>query len=494
MTDSDYKRELEIAKADAMETAATLENLMEGIRAVKRILERPIGTEEEDKARNLAEASDITAVSKLSNELVGVLGSELIGLLNASQMVKAHARLRIEDDKKAIEELHTAKEEAHKVSERADKVDSMNLRLKAEKKLLVKEVKTLREDRQLLVKEVKSTRKIVERTKEFDAWRLLEDHLRDATMIHESVLSNKTFNTGFGGIDPPGTEVTTDADMEERIDDDYEIDLARDSPTTNKENNGKLAYSPRLEDCEENKSDRVLKFPSKPAAKASKAKKSPKPTTTSPPKKLTPAKKSGLKSIGSSFTTGLDRFKNALQEASDEMLGHPSPTNQKENASNDASTTSTKTEKNYKLLLDDDATRSTKSCSFDVAETAANGGEIPSGLNLSTSMISCGDGDISNDLALQISIDEGSSFFKTGIAKPLGEAHSPPTPLFMITPESVSSSSLGRSSKGYSKPLCDPNVLRTLSIPNGNAQQGEKSESATTLKPRIRSLRVRSRS
>lgn len=478
-----------------METAATLENLVEGIRAVKRILERPIGTEEEDKARNLAEASDITTVSKLSNQLVGVLGSELLGLLNASQMVKAHARLRNEDDKKAIEELHTAREEARKVSERADKVESMNLRLKAEKKLLVKEVKTLREDRQLLVKEVKSTRKIVEQTKQFDAWRLLQDHLRDATMIHESVLSNKTFNTGFGGIDPPGTEVTNDANMEERVNDDDENDLARDSPTADKENNGKLAYSPRLEDCEENRSDRVLKFPpSEPVAKTSKTKKSPKSTTSSTTKKLTPLKKGGLKSIGNSFTTGLDRFKNALQEASDDMRGHPSPSNQKENTCrHDASTPSTKTEKNCKLQLDDDATRSTKSCSFDVAETTANGGEIHSGLNLSTSMISCGEGDMSNDLALQISIDEGSSFFKTGNTKPLGEASSPPTPFFMITPESASSSSLGQSSKGCSKPFCDPNVLRTLSIPNGNVR-GEKSESVTTLKPRIRSFRVRSTS
>ncbi len=483
MTDSDYKRELEIAKADATETAATLENLVEGIKAVKRILERPIETEEEDKARCLAEASDITVVSKLSNELVGVLGSELMALLNVSQMVKAHARLRIEDDKKTVEELHSAREVATKLSERVDRVESMSLRLKAEKKLLVKEVRTLREDRQLLVKEVKSTRKVVEQTKQFDAWRLLEGHLQSATMVHESVLKNKTFNTGFSGVDPPGTEVTNDANMEERINEDDENDFARNSPLSDKENNGRLAYSPRLDDCEENKSDRVLKYTNKPVANTSKSKRTPKKS----PKSIvtvTPSKKSGLsftKGIGNSLTTGLDRFKTALQEASDDMRQMPSPS-QKENASNNVSRTSTSIDKNCKTL-DDEATKSTKSCSFEIDATT-NGG----GMNLSTSMIS--DGDMSNDLALQIDIDNGSSFFKTGCTQPLGDAPSPPTPLFMITPESSPSSSVGQSTKGYSKPLCDPNVLRTLSIPNGNAQ-GERPDSASSIRPRVRSFRVR---
>lgn len=504
MTDSNYKQELERAKADALETAETLENLVQGIRAMKRILERPIDSisESESKTNCIGEASDIALVAKLSNKLVGVIGSELIGLLNASQMAKGHAKLRIEDDKKVIEELHTSKKVAHMLGERADKAKSMNIRLRAEKKVLVKEVLVLRENCQRLVKEVKSTRKMVERTKQFDSWRHLQNHLRDATMVHESVLNNKTFNTGFGGVDPPGTNVTKDINMEERNNDNGEHDFtsrSNSSISDEENNNGQLSYSPRVysprkEECEDDNDDRVLKYTNKPVAcnSKSKSKRTPKPTTTP-----TSSKHRGLafpKGIGKGISTSLDRFKNVLQEASDEMRGQQSretsprniqkKTDESKNGNNDVSKTPTRNDNNSKSL-DDEATKSTKSCSF----------EINNSLNLSTSMISCGDGDMSNDLALQISIDEGSSFYNTGCTIPLGDPSSPPTPLFMITPESVaSSSSVGRSTKKCSKPICDPKVLRTLSIPNENRQRETTSETDTALKPRIRSLRVRSRS
>ena len=446
MADSNCQQELERAKADALETAETLEKLVDGIRAVRRILERPIDSENQDKANNSDDTSDISQVSMLSNSLVGVLGSELIGVLNASVMVKGHAKLRIEDDKKVIEELHTSRENARTLGERADEAESMNLRLKAEKKLLVKEVRALREDRKVLIKEVKFTRKLIRETQQLESWRLLQNHLREATMIHESVLNSKTFNHGFGGVDPPGTQVKEDSNMEEQINKD---DFAGMSPSSNKENDGELAYSPRIGEEDDNESgntDGVVKYISKRSLKRSTPTKS----------KVTPTKSEGTptesKQRGLAFN--LDRFRKNK---------HPG--------------TPTSDDNNNNKSIDDDATKSTRSCSFEAHE-AANG----------ESVFSSGEADTTNDLAFQISIDADSSL----CTKPLGDASSPG---FMVTPVSLASSTSAQSKAR--KPLCDPNVLRTLSIPNANTQR-EVAETTTTtattsVKPRVRSFRLRSR-
>lgn len=215
MNDVNSEHPLQRAKADAMETAAALGHLVEGIRAVKRILEHPIDAVNHDSSRYVDESPDAKLVSNLSKNLIGVLGSELIKLLNAAQMVKGHTKLRIDDEKSVVKELHRAKEVAYKLNDRVVRAETTSLRLKAEKKVLAKEVRTLRGDSRILIKEVKSLRKMARRTKHFDTWRLLEDHMREATAVHESVLSNKTFKSRFAGIDPPGTTVTNKTDVQD---------------------------------------------------------------------------------------------------------------------------------------------------------------------------------------------------------------------------------------------------------------------------------------
>jgi len=529
MADSNYEHALKRAKTDATETALALENLVEGIQAVKRILEYPMDMEKYDTSSSVGESSDAKLVSKVSKKLVGVLGSELIGLLNAAQMTKGHAKLRVEDDTNFIQELHRAREFAHKLAYRTDQAETISSRLKEEKNVLVKEVRALRGDRRLLVKEVKSLRKMVQRTKQFDAWRLLEDHLRDATTVHESVLSNKTFKSRFAGIDPPGTKVTKDTDMQDRNNDD---NSNRSSLALEKENNVQHAYFSRRESHENedahNSINKVLKYAKgnhKPVICTSRSKTTPKSISNS-----TQSKQRGLSfptGISNSFSTRLGRFKNVLQEASDQMRYHdnnnreqnshhedhrrtvakkfehqtqqfPSPSiNQKkpeesfvqrkayilDNDNNDVSLTSTRSYNNCKLL-DDAATKSTKSCSFEI-DASVNTGGLNSSLNLSTSMISCSDDEMPNDLVLQISIDEGLSFLNSGLLYRLESTSSPP-PL-IITPES--SPLIGQSTNGFLKPLCNPNILRTLAIPNGNIEE-ETRVPYSALKPRLRSSLV----
>jgi len=454
MTDSDYKHALQRAKADAMETAAALENLVEGIQAVKRILEHPIDTTMEEKDDNstssssVVESSDAELVSKLSNKLVGVLGSELIGLLNAAQMTNGHAKLRIEDDTKAIQDLHRAREFANKLHHRAVRAESIGLRLKAQKKLLIKEVRSLQKDRQLLAKEVRSMQKML----------LMEDHLRGATMVHESVLTNKTFTSGFASIDPPGAKVKKDSDMDDRNNNNHEDDCIRVSIPSEKENNVQHAYFPWKDGDEEanHSMDRVVNYTNGTCSSHSKPSNKSKPTPTSKSNSTTPSKQRGL----------WGGFKNVLQEANNNMRDQVSPDKDhgRAEATNYCQDQKQQLPPPREKLMDDEATKSTKSCSFENDTT----------MNLSTSIISCSDDEMTNDLTFQISIDERYT-------------SSPPT--LMITPES---SPLGQSSNEFLKPMSNPKVLQTLAIPNANTAREETRETSPTQKRPLQYFNVRS--
>ena len=517
---SDYEHALKTARADAAETALALENLVKGMQAVKRILERPVVGDdaERDSAGSsvVNESADAGLVSELSEGLVGVLGSELIGLLNAAQMAKGYARLSVEEDTAALRDLHRTRECAQKSIDRANRAETMGRRLKKEKKHLVREVRALRGDRQVLVKEVKSLRKRIQSTKKCDAWRLLQDHLRDAMMVHESVLSNKTFTSTFAGIDPPGTKDTKDTDMADRnpnfpshADDASRISAtSRISSNSEKENKIQSPHYPRKEnDGQEalnNKAQRALRY-IEGGKKPSLFKPRSSPNSKSTPKSKSassPTNKRGLSfstGISNSFTTGLGRFKNVLQEASDQMLHE-----NREQSTQQASDTQKKPEKSLKTkntntqekqsidasvnlttdsssckLMDDAATKSTKSCSFDADA-------IKTSLDLSTSISTCGDIELPNDLAFQISIDEGSSFLNTLGASPNPGIVSPAS--MMITPEP--SPVIVKHSETYEKPMCNPDVLRTLAIPTGHPKRNI-GKSYSAMKTRLHSLNVR---
>ena len=493
MTVCNCKNELEIAQTNTSEAITALEDLVKGIKAVKRILEQPIGSKEYGESSCAHESPDAKLVSNLSENLVGILGSELLGLLNAAQMAKDHAKLRVEDERNVIQDLHHTSQFARALNVRLDKVERKNLRLTAEKKLLVKEVRSLRGDRQLLIKEVKSLRKILQFTRQYDDWRLLEDRLRAAVGVHESVLSNKTFQSGFAaGADPPGLKVTKEIDVEDKYKDVYDHTSASSS-VSEKENSAKCIPRKETDGFEAcNSNQKQLK---------SMLKAEPSPKSSFDP---IPSKKRGLPfqtGFSNSLTAGFGRFKNVLQEASEKKRCHedsdvePGPhvenyhrreistqfqcqnqsltnvegklwkfkrnENNKENDENNDSIISNC------IILDDDATKSTKSCSFET-ET----------LNLSSSAINYGDDGMTKDLALQISIDDGASL--------LDNASFPPH--LMITPDS---SPIARQcTKVLLKPTCTPNVLRTLAMPNGNTV-GETISSLPALKPQLRFLHTR---
>jgi hypothetical protein len=179
-------------------TIMALENLLEGIQVVKRILQRssPPSPEVEDSyhsGRCCGTASchfskDSHRMWELSNQLVGILGSNLLGLYNAASMVRDRATLQSEENVILLRELHHVQQlclEAHLWAEQAD---TINVRLYNEKQTLVRQVQQLQAERRILVKECKTLRQVVEDTRKFDTWRLLEEHVLDSVAIHEHVL------------------------------------------------------------------------------------------------------------------------------------------------------------------------------------------------------------------------------------------------------------------------------------------------------------------
>ncbi|KAG7355651.1 hypothetical protein IV203_000337 [Nitzschia inconspicua] len=175
---------------DSEDVLVAIENLVEGIKIVKKTLDKSLedGCHEILSHDDSRENSD--RISYLSSHLVGVLGSTLLGLWNASNAVRGHVQLLGEENALLLEELHCAKRrclEAHYQSERADKV---NRRLYREKQSLMEQVQLLRADRRVLVKECKVLRKVARDTRKFDTWRLLEEHVRDSVAIHENILKS----------------------------------------------------------------------------------------------------------------------------------------------------------------------------------------------------------------------------------------------------------------------------------------------------------------
>jgi hypothetical protein len=448
--DFDCNDALEQSRMDAIEAGTALENLVEGMKAVKRILESPplenkrnvnnnnnnnsssnndnhdggydksIGTACRSSSSSSSSSSivstDVKLISALSEKLIGVLGSELIGLMNAAEMTKGYKNLHCKEDSTILKDLRRAKKVAVKANHRADKAEKISRRLYDEKQCLIQEVQRLRNDRTILVKEVKSLRRVVKHKKKF--------YVRASLTAHESLLKTSSF-----------TGSTTN-------------DKKIASMLSNKENLNNYVHLPRIgeQSDEQNNNNNVLRVVR--YAKSNELS-SPKSTITARETPPTNTQQGPNFPAGISLASGFDRFKKTLSQSG--QMYH--------DLMEDAININTK--KNNCKSIDDKATKSMKSCSppkdekslvtdssFETDPTASMNSETifsttPSHNN---SMLAASYEKMPNDLVFQISID-GSSF-NYDITSPL-----------KITPES---SPLKR--------MCNPNVLRTLAISNGDRQ------------------------
>lgn len=197
------RKELEDARWDAKQAEEALDSLVRGIRLVKRVLERSTGDDDASpslsssdsssstkgmKGTNVKISSEVQELSEVSQKLFGVLGSDLLGLVNAADMVREHARLATEEADVLVRDFQTAKQAAEEANARARRAEKIGRRFYKENVSLKEEIVTLRKQRRVLVKEVKSLRGQAEENN----WRLLEEHMLDSMAIHEIVMKSPT--------------------------------------------------------------------------------------------------------------------------------------------------------------------------------------------------------------------------------------------------------------------------------------------------------------
>lgn len=185
--------EMQIARADAEQAADALEKVMEGVRAVKRVLlARSVtgesNTNEEAGHDTVDVSQDIHLVHDLADQLHGVLGSELLSLINAVSMVQQREKLVEEESTTLINDLSHAKKQAELSSVEAKQAKKLTRTLYRENRQLHEKVENLQRDRKTLVKEVKELRKDVEETRKLDSWRMLEGHMLESLAVHETLM------------------------------------------------------------------------------------------------------------------------------------------------------------------------------------------------------------------------------------------------------------------------------------------------------------------
>lgn len=186
-------QQLEEAQLDAKKSAEALEVLVNGVRAVKRILDRHA---HDNSDSTTVVAADEDLLSRLCEQLHGVLGSDLLALANSANMARDHARLTSDEASGLVSDIHKANEEADKATLRARKAEKLTLKLHKENLALQQQVGQLKGDRRTLVKAVKELRQTQEETSKFDAWRLLEQHVHASMSIHEKILKTPTSAPG----------------------------------------------------------------------------------------------------------------------------------------------------------------------------------------------------------------------------------------------------------------------------------------------------------
>lgn len=183
---------LEEARRDARQAADALETLVEGVRVVKRILEKPglQNSQNISKSHNCQKEmpGDLKLIPELSRKLHGVLGSDLLALVNAADMVREHGRLAAEEASVLVQDIHEAQSVAEKAQSRARIAEKVGRKLLKKNLTLKQDVTKLRGERRALVKEVKTLREEAEATRKFDTWRLLEQHVLESMAVHEMVL------------------------------------------------------------------------------------------------------------------------------------------------------------------------------------------------------------------------------------------------------------------------------------------------------------------
>ena len=146
-------------------------------------------------------SEDDRRIDDITQSLDGVMGSDLLGLAQAAQMVNEHARLATQEASMLTDDMVLAAKTAQQSLERAVKAEQAAIRFHKEKTTLQFRVEQLLVERKVLAKEIKSLRKenaslkkFKEESKRQEMAFALEQHVKGALMIHEQHLAAASRN------------------------------------------------------------------------------------------------------------------------------------------------------------------------------------------------------------------------------------------------------------------------------------------------------------
>ncbi|CAJ1901814.1 unnamed protein product [Cylindrotheca closterium] len=198
--------QLEEAKLDAKKSAEALDDLISGVRAVKRILDKHAGDEKASMKESTTRDAEL--IAHLSNQLPGILGSDLMALVNAANMARGHAKLASDEAEAAVSEMQEARKEAEESNTKARTAAKISKKLYEDNLALQQQVGHLKKERRTLVKAVRDLQQEQEQTNKFDTWRLLEEHVQNSLTMHEMILKTPTRGARQNSFFDPAHEST----------------------------------------------------------------------------------------------------------------------------------------------------------------------------------------------------------------------------------------------------------------------------------------------
>jgi hypothetical protein len=204
--------DLEQARRDAEQSAQALERLMDGIRAVKRVLVASSSGDEADEPKSSND--DIQQIHQISGSLHGVLGSDLLALVNTADMIREHSRLAFQETSDVVADLRKAKLEAQLAAVEAKQTRKVARALFKANTELKWRVEKLCQEKHMLVKEVKALRES----------QFLEGQVLKSLTAHELVLRTPSSAT-------PKKYIFDDIDWDDKVNESTD-----DSGTVDEEN------------------------------------------------------------------------------------------------------------------------------------------------------------------------------------------------------------------------------------------------------------------
>jgi polyhydroxyalkanoate synthesis regulator phasin len=118
-----------------------------------------------------------------------------MGLVNAANMARGHAKLASDEATSAVSEMQEARKEAEESNTKARTAAKISKKLYEDNLALQQQVGHLKKERRTLVKAVRDLQQEQEQTSKFDTWRLLEEHVQNSLTMHEMILKTPTRGT-----------------------------------------------------------------------------------------------------------------------------------------------------------------------------------------------------------------------------------------------------------------------------------------------------------